>query len=184
MRKENNSIRKPLQRTVSKDISSSNGTTPRKMLERTTSLRQYNAEPPKKTTAPRRSDSLKKSDPQSNVASKRSGTSSLLSSRSSLNSTTSTSTVKRLPLKPTNTNTTTAMKNGVQRNPGVRSFNSTMNKTSVPKRANLTVSTQGNLKPPRPQALSFMKPTAASATKMNRTSPSSRLNSSLYRSKQ
>lgn len=189
VKKENVPTKKPFTRLASKDIPNSNSFAQRytRTLERSNSLRQPNRDSPKKPITPRRSDSLRKSDSQSSVASKRSGTSgtsrnSLLDSRSSLNSTTSTSTVKRLPLKPSNTNSGAAAKSA-QRTTSMKTFNPSLNKTVTPKRANTTANPSVSLKPPRPQGLSFMKPTAASATKMNTTSPSSRLNSPLYRSK-
>ncbi|RZC39639.1 FH2 and/or Drf FH3 domain containing protein, partial [Asbolus verrucosus] len=78
-------------------------------LDRMSATRRTMQEPPKKSVIPRRAGSLRKTESQSSVGSKnnvqRSGSrNSIVSSKSSLNSAASTSTVKRVPLKPSNTN--------------------------------------------------------------------------------
>ncbi|KAJ8985106.1 hypothetical protein NQ317_019792 [Molorchus minor] len=135
-----------------------------RILERTTSLRKPSQDnsATKKSVIPRRSDSLRKSDSKTSITSNKSNgiqksnsKNSIMSSRSSLNSATSTSTVKKLPLRP---NTTSNLSRPVQRTPS-----NAANKTSL-RRTPSTSSSITN-KPPRPQAMSFMKPTTSSSTR-------------------
>jgi hypothetical protein len=131
-----------------------------RVLERASTVRRTVQEPQKKSVIPRRSSSLRKTDSQSNVQ-RSNSRNSIVSSRSSLNSSASTSTVKRVPLS----------------------------KTSVPKAASVTGKTvkrtpstgsTAGTKPPRP--MSFMKPTTSSATKIHSTPPVSK-HGTLFRSK-
>lgn len=139
-------------------------------LDRTNSLRTTTQDNARKSVIPRRSDSLRKSDSKTSITSNKNTSvqrsnsrNSIVSSRSSLNSATSTNTVKRVPLKPSNTNSTPIKP--IQRTPSNRSINST-NKTTI-KRSPSTGSTTGSTRPPRPGAMSFMKPTTSSSTKIN-----------------
>ncbi|KAI4458733.1 inverted formin-2 [Holotrichia oblita] len=144
----------------------------------------------KKSVIPRRSGSLRKTDSQSNIpASKRNNVqrsgskNSIAGSRSSINSSTSTNTVKRIPLKPSNINTPPPPKI-MPRTSSMKIMNSTGKNLSGQKKVgnNLNNSTPVQ-KPPRPQLSSFMKPTTASGAKTH--SPSlvpTRLTSS-FRSK-
>lgn len=143
----------------------------------------------RKSVIPKRSDSMRKTDlqpsvPKQNSKIKKSNSrNSLVSSRSSLNSTTSTNTVKRIPLKPANTNITTKT---VTRTPSIKSLSNTKSTTTNLRRApSINNSITTTQKPPRPQGLSsFMKPTASSSTKTNTpTIQTSRLQFPTYRSK-
>ncbi|CAG9858239.1 unnamed protein product [Phyllotreta striolata] len=135
----------------------------------------------KKSVIPRR-ESSGKADSKSNSGSskiygiqKSNSRNSIVSSRSSLNSATSTSTVKKLPLKP---NTSNNVSRPVQRASSGRAMSSPL-KTNL-KRTPSVGNSAGN-RPPRPQAMSFMKPTASSATKSNPALPPTRFSS--FRSK-
>lgn len=153
-----------------------------RVLERATSLRKTSQETStnKKSVIPRRSESLRrtevKSTPppaaKSNTIQKSNSRNSIVSSRSSLNSATSTSTVKKLPVKP-NTN----LSRPVQRTPSTKSINST-GKTNLRR----TISNSSNIsnKPPRPQGMSFMKPTTSSSTRSTTSATTTR---SSFRSK-
>ncbi|XP_056636252.1 formin-like protein [Diorhabda sublineata] len=136
----------------------------------------------KKSVIPRRSDSIKTDMKPTNYSSKASGIqksssrNSIVSSRSSLNSASSISTVKKLPLKP---NTSSNVSRSVQRTQSIKAVPA-LPKTNL-KRTSSIGNSVGN-KPPRPQAMSFMKPTASSATKsINQAITSSRISS--FRSK-
>lgn len=152
-------------------------------FDRSSALRQTTQEASKKSVIPKRSGSLRKTDSQNNMASKRSvqrsnSRNSIVSSRSSLNSATSTSTVKRNPLKPSNLNTPN--NRIAQRTPTAKTLGS-MSKTGVAlKRTPSSGATTAVQKPPRPSS-SFMKPTTSSATK-TAVIPS-RIHSSNFRSK-
>lgn len=152
-------------------------------LERTTSLRKTSQElANKKSVIPRRSESLRKSDAKtvapppakSSSIQKSNSRNSIVSSRSSLNSATSTSTVKKLPVKP-NTNN---LNRPVQRTPSTKSINSA-GKTNLRR----TTSNSSNIsnKPPRPQPMSFMKPTTSSSTRSTTSTSTARTSS--FRSK-
>lgn len=125
-------------------------------FDRNTAARQTTQETSKKSVIPRRSASFRKTGSQNNLNGKkvpvqRSGSrNSIVSSRSSLNSATSSSTVKRLPVK-----SAVAPQKPVQKAPASV-------KTNAVKRAPSGVAMQ---KPPRPSLSSFMKPTTSSATK-------------------
>nr|XP_023020465.1 uncharacterized protein LOC111509028 [Leptinotarsa decemlineata] len=151
-----------------------------KMVERIPSLKKLNQEAPatRKSVIPRRSDSIKKSDSKTSITSikpnsiqKSNSRNSIVSSRSSLNSATSTSTVKKLPLRP---NTSSNLARPIQRTPSNKSVASAGRNNL--KRTNSSSSSISN-RPPRPQALSFMKPTAASSTKSTQPSTTSRISS-------
>ncbi|XP_050511018.1 formin-J isoform X1 [Diabrotica virgifera virgifera] len=135
----------------------------------------------KKSIIPRRSESLKpdlKSATNSTKSygiQKSNSRNSIVSSRSSLNSATSTSTVKKLPLKP---NTSSNVSRPIQRIPSNKTIPSP-SKVNLKRTSSIGNST-GN-RPPRPLAMSFMKPTASSATKSNQALVTSRLGS--FRSK-
>ncbi|KAJ8918956.1 hypothetical protein NQ315_016858 [Exocentrus adspersus] len=144
---------------------------PSRNLERSASLRktshQDNLSNNRKSVIPRRSESMRKSDPKAapapakpNNIQKSSSRNSIVSSRSSLNSATSTSTVKKLPIKPNTTNSN--LSKPVQCTPSTKSVNSA-SKTNLRR----TVSNSSNVgnKPPRPQGMSFMKPTTSSTTR-------------------
>lgn len=139
-------------------------------FDRTNPTRHTTQEPNRKSIIPRRSDSLRRTDSQSNTTAKRNSgiqksnsRNSLVSSRSSLNSATSTNTVKRMPLKPTNTNVSGK---SVARTPSVKTLNN-IRPTASLRRAPSTTTTNTQ-KPPRPQGTSsFMKPTTSSSTKTN-----------------
>ena len=124
-----------------------------RVLERGTPTRRTVQEPAKKSVIPRRSESLRKTDSQSNV--QRSGSrNSIVSSRSSLNSSASTSTVKRVPVKSNSATKAPIGNKTVKRSPSTGGSTGT--------------------KPPRPQAMSFMKPTTSSSTKIHSTNPVSK----------
>lgn len=160
-------------------------------FERNNILRQTTQEisNKNKSVIPRRSGSLRKTGSQANVGNnkknnvQRSGSrNSIVSSRSSLNSATSSSTVKRLPIKANtavNSNKT-AQKTIIPNNKIVNSNNvkSSMNTKRAAALTNVSTATQ---KPPRPSLSSFMKPTTASATKS--TVLPSRMQTSSFRSK-
>ncbi|EEZ97607.1 inverted formin-2 [Tribolium castaneum] len=99
---------------------------------------------PKKSVIPRRSGSLRKTNTSTNVQ-RSSSRNSIVSSKSSLNSSASACTVKKMPVKA-----------GVGKAP-------------PPKPVKRTPSTGGTAgtRPPRPLAMSFMKPTTSSATKVH-----------------
>ncbi|XP_023310886.1 inverted formin-2 [Anoplophora glabripennis] len=173
-------------RSSPKSTKSQTLTTPKlpRGLERTTSLRkpaQDNALN-KKSVIPRRSESLRRTDvkpaappaAKSNSIQKSNSRNSIVSSRSSLNSATSTSTVKKLPVKP---NTSSNLSRPVQRTPSTKSINST-GKTNLRR----TTSNSSNIsnKPPRPQGMSFMKPTTSSSTRSTTSASTAR---SSFRSK-
>lgn len=132
----------------------------------------------KKSTIPRRTGSLRKTDSQSSITSskrpvQRSGSrNSILSSRSSLNSSTSTNTVKRIP------QTNKAIQ------PSTKSINLKPTGKLPLRRSSSSSSNVANKRPPRPGS-SFMKPTASSSTKVNTCTNnlSSRLHQPTYRSK-
>lgn len=149
-------------------------------LERSSSLRKTSQDNStnRKSVIPRRSESLKKNESTKPLSIQKSNSrNSIVSSRSSLNSATSTSTVKKLPLRP---NTSNNINKPIQRTPSNKSVNSTLNKSNL-KRTSSNSNSLTN-RPPRPhQALSFMKPTAASATKQNNSIATNR--SSSFRSK-
>ncbi|VEN43413.1 unnamed protein product [Callosobruchus maculatus] len=144
---------------------------PSKVLDRTPSLRKTSLDSStRKSVIPKRSDSIKKSEPKTSVTprsstiQKSNSRNSIVSSRSSLNSATSTSTVKKLPLRP---NTSSNMAKSVQRTPN--------SKTIVKPELKRTGSIGGGgNKPPRPQAMSFMKPTTSSTTKSHQLVGNSR----------
>lgn len=144
-------------------------------FSRTSSLRQPSTSlETKRSIVPRRTESLRKSDSKTSITGapttknvqRSNSKNSLMSSRSSLNSSTSTSTVKRLPLKPNNANT-----RQVQRTTSSKSINNQMNGKSSLRRSPSSGSTTSTTiaRPPRPAAMSFMKPTTSSSTKMNTT---------------
>ncbi|KAJ8927800.1 hypothetical protein NQ314_019681 [Rhamnusium bicolor] len=152
-------------------------------LERSTSLKKPSQDTlaNKKSVIPRRSESLRKTDAKPSVTSskpniiqKSNSRNSIVSSRSSLNSATSTSTVKKLPLRP---NTSSNLSRPVQRTPSTKSVNSA-SKTNL-RRTTSNSSTISN-KPPRPQGMSFMKPTTSSST---RSTSSTGARTSSFRSK-
>ncbi|CAG9822596.1 unnamed protein product [Phaedon cochleariae] len=135
----------------------------------------------RKSVIPRRTDSVKRIDQKPAAASGRpsgiqkSGSrNSIVSSRSSLNSATSTNTVKKLPLRP---NTSSNLARPVQRTPSVRSATSSV-KSNL-KRSSSSSGGGGGVgsRPPRPQAMSFMKPTASSTTKSSQAATTSRIGS-------
>ncbi|CAH1974205.1 unnamed protein product [Acanthoscelides obtectus] len=135
---------------------------PSKVVEKSPSLRKTSLDSStRKSVIPRRSDSIKKSEsktnatPRSSTIQKSNSRNSIVSSRSSLNSATSTSTVKKLPLRP---NTSSNMGKPMQRT----ASNKAVAKPEL-KRVG-SIGGSGN-KPPRPQAMSFMKPTTSSTTK-------------------
>lgn len=151
-------------------------------LERANSVRQQpiSKDVSRSSVIPRRFGSLRKTDSQINTISKKNversnSRNSLVSSRSSLNSATSTNTVKRIPLKPANTNTNSKISSNIR-------MATATNKNILLKRTPSTsIAPQ---KPPRPQLSSFMKPTAASTTKTNAQSNlPSRIQTPSYRSK-
>ncbi|CAH0559409.1 unnamed protein product [Brassicogethes aeneus] len=166
----------PIPRTANTKtaMKASSGRTP-SVLDRSHSLRTPSLDASKKI-APKRSESLKKSDSKSSVTSNKTvqrsnSRNSIVSSRSSLNSQNSTSTVKRLPLKPTNTNTI-AKQPIISRAPNMK----------VQLKRSTSTSTSSSTRPPRPQAMSFMKPTTSSTTKIN-SSPLIPARHSSFRSK-
>lgn len=136
-------------------------------LERSTSLRKNSQDnSASKSIIPRRSDSLRKQEHKPsttkppNTIQKSNSRNSIVSSRSSLNSSISTSTVKKLPLRP---NTSNNVSKPVQRSPSNKSIGSMTNRSNL-RRTSSNSSSISN-KPPRPQGMSFMKPTASSSTK-------------------
>lgn len=142
-----------------------------KAFDRSTPLRHtiINAPDNKRSTIPRRTGSLRKTDSQTNIPTpkknivQRSGSkNSIAGSRTSINSATSTNTVKRLPLKPSNTNT--PQPKVIPRSSSIKTFNSTAKNIGPVKKGTNITSVQ---KPPRPQisSSSFMKPTTASGAK-------------------
>lgn len=148
-------------------------------LERSTSLRKSTHENSNitKSIIPRRSESVRKPEhknstntPKQSSSSiqKSSSRSSIMSSRSSLNSATSTCTVKKLPVRPNNN----TLSKPVQRSPSNKSIGTANSKSNL--RRSSSNSSSINNKPPRPQGLSFMKPTAASSTKQISLVPTSR----------
>ncbi|KAF5279555.1 hypothetical protein FQR65_LT03377 [Abscondita terminalis] len=152
-------------------------------FERSNSVKQSPKDLSKMSVIPRRSASLRKPESQSAVITKRNversnSRNSLVSSRSSLNSATSTSTVKRLPLKQSNSNN--LPKTVVNRTPSIKALSGTT-KSSLLQRTppSTSITTQ---KPPRPQMSSFMKPTTSSTTKTNTSLPS-RLQTPVFRMK-
>lgn len=138
-----------------------------KTLERSTSLRKNSQDnSASKSIIPRRSESIKKPQQKPsttkapNTIQKSNSRSSIVSSRSSLNSAISTNTVKKLPLRP---NVSNNVNKPVQRSPSNKSIGSTSGRSNL-KRTSSNSSSISN-KPPRPQGMSFMKPTASSSTK-------------------
>lgn len=144
-------------------------------LERSSSLRKSSQDNSNKSIIPRRSDSMRKTEQKpstikpTNTIQKSNSRSSIVSSRSSLNSSISTSTVKKLPLRP---NTSNNVSKPVQRSPSNKSIGSTTNKSNL-RRTSSNSSSISN-KPPRPQGMSFMKPTASSSTKQISLGPTTR----------
>lgn len=131
----------------------------------------------KKSIIPRRSTSLKKiavpPQPRKNTSVERSSSrSSLLSSRSSLNSATSVNTVKKAPIPrqlPLKTQIkSTVVKRHLSVTPPKTIVRKTPSKTSLsgsaPSVIGSTASTSVTQRPPRP---TFMKPTTSSSTKTN-----------------
>lgn len=129
---------------------------PKTQLDRANSVRRPIQETPKKSVIPRRSGSLRQADVQ-----RSSSRSSIVSSRSSLNSATSTNTVKRAPIKIAT---------------AVPSSRTQSIAGSKPRSAIGT--TSGTTKPPRPLVgMSFMKPTTSSTTKSHSTGMTSKATS-------
>uniref|UniRef100_A0A1Y1M1V1 FH2 domain-containing protein n=3 Tax=Photinus pyralis TaxID=7054 RepID=A0A1Y1M1V1_PHOPY len=151
-------------------------------VARNNSIKQ-SAPSSKVSVIPRRSISLRKMELQSIAPDKKfversNSRNSLVSSRSSLNSATSTCTVKRVQLKaPTNGNCNTSKT--INRTPSAKILGST-NKGGLVRRTPPTSSQ----KPPRPQnqVSSFMKPTTSSTTKTSSSLPS-RIQTPVFRMK-
>lgn len=144
-------------------------------LERSTSLRKnVQDNSATKSIIPRRSDSMRKPEQKPttkppNTIQKSNSRSSIVSSRSSLNSAVSTNTVKKLPLRP---NTSNNVNKPVQRSPSNKSISSTTSRSNLKRTASNSSSISN--KPPRPQGMSFMKPTASSSTKQISLLPTTR----------
>ncbi|KAK4881741.1 hypothetical protein RN001_005060 [Aquatica leii] len=154
-------------------------------FERSNSVKQSSKDSSKISVIPRRSASFRKPETPSNVINKRvversNSRNSLVSSRSSLNSATSTSTVKRIPLKSSNNNNTHVSKN-VNRTASVKTLSGTTRSSLLQRTPNNAPMT--NQKPPRPQMSSFMKPTTSSTTKTNTSNLPSRLQTPVFRMK-
>lgn len=156
-------------------------------FERNGVLRQTTQEVSKnKSVIPRRSGSLRKTGSQSSVSNnkknnvQRSGSrNSIVSSRSSLNSATSSSTVKRMP--PKSNAASASGKPVLQKTPNSKVGNvSSVKSGNNIKRNVVTSNAASTQRPPRPSLSSFMKPTTSSATK--NVIPS-RMQSSNFRSK-
>ncbi|XP_044263150.1 inverted formin-2 isoform X2 [Tribolium madens] len=124
---------------VNKPIKTGHG----RVLERG-GVRRTVQETPKKSVIPRRSGSLRKTDSSSNVQ-RSNSRNSIVSSKSSLNSSASACTVKKMPVK------------------------GSVTKVPPPKPVKRTLSTGSTTgtRPPRPLAMSFMKPTTSSSTKVH-----------------
>lgn len=144
-------------------------------VERSSSLKRNNQDTNiTKSIIPRRSESLRKPEPKAPISKpsppiqKSNSRNSIVSSRSSLNSATSTCTVKKLPLKP-NTNN---FSKPVQRTPSSKSVGPPPARTNLKRTSSNSSSI--STKPPRPQGMSFMKPTASSSTKQNSMIPNGR----------
>ncbi|KAF5286915.1 hypothetical protein FQA39_LY00448 [Lamprigera yunnana] len=155
-------------------------------FERSNSVKQSPKESSKISVIPRRSASLRKPEPALNIVNKRNversnSRNSLVSSRSSLNSATSTSTVKRIPLKSSNSNSNNVSKT-VIRTSSVKGLGTTT-KSSLLQRTSSPSASISNQKPPRPQMSSFMKPTTSSTTKTNSSNLPSRLQTPAFRMK-
>ncbi|XP_044761086.1 inverted formin-2 isoform X2 [Coccinella septempunctata] len=143
-------------------------------LDRSSSVRQHTQEA-KKPVTPARSLSLRKTDSQNSVTAKKpvrvqrsNSRNSIVSSRSSLNSSASTNTVKRNPLRSGISNVTNTKISTISKSSSVRSPLTTGNNKVPLKRVSSVSSSSGSSsKPPRPQGQSFMKPTTSSATKIN-----------------
>ena len=138
----------------------------------------------KKSIIPRRSNSLRKNDSQPNISNRNNNVlrsaskTSIAGSRSSLNSATSTNTVRRIPAQPCNSNMipTKNVRNSIPKLPTPN-----ITKINLNLKRNQSFGCGGTQqKPPRPQNSSFMKPTTSSTTKTNGTNAlvSSRLSSS------
>lgn len=154
-------------------------------FDRNSSLRQTTQEISKnKSVIPRRSGSLRKTGSQSSVNNKKSNVqrsgsrNSIVSSRSSLNSATSSSTVKRIPLK---TNSPSTISKPAQKAPNNKLLNVNVKSSNSTKRSLVSNNALTTQKPPRPSLSSFMKPTTSSATKS--TVIPSRMQTSNFRSK-
>lgn len=182
-----NSIKTPIKPQEKKNVTDSNSISSKinalsapksgRNLERSTSLRKNGQDNSSitKSIIPRRSESMRKpeqkaSTPKPPSIQKSNSRNSIMSSRSSLNSATSTCTVKKLPLKPNTSNNN--LSRPIQRTPSNKSVGSTTVKSNL-KRTSSNSSSISN-KPPRPQGLSFMKPTASSSTKQISLVPTSR----------
>lgn len=168
-------IKDPVKNEISKSHKPTTRTTVTNQIktnrnfDRNSALRQTTQEISKKSVIPRRSGSLRKiNSSQNNQNNKknnvqRSGSrNSIVSSRSSLNSATSSSTVKRLPLKTNNA--ITVNNKPAQKTPNNKIVNSSVKPSGSAKRTAIPNVT-ATQKPPRPFISSFMKPTTSSATK-------------------
>ncbi|KRT81272.1 hypothetical protein AMK59_5780 [Oryctes borbonicus] len=160
--------------SVTKIASNTAKITPNRVFDRNNSLRHTTtAQTPqeiKKSVIPRRSGSLRKISSQSSIpASKknnvqRSGSkNSIAGSRTSINSSTSTNTVKRIPLKPSNMNTPPPKL--MPRTSSIKVMNSSAKTLPVQKKIVNNLNNTPAQKPPRPHLSSFMKPTTASGAK-------------------
>ncbi|XP_076275391.1 FH2 domain-containing protein formin 3 isoform X1 [Rhynchophorus ferrugineus] len=149
--------------TKSKTIQA-RSTEPKSNLKRSSSVR----EPVKKAPlVPRRSDSIRQSDrtPNKNAPIQKSNSrNSIASSRSSLNSSTSINTVKRLPIKPSGVLQATPSR-VIQRTTNSKAISSNTPVPKPPLKRSPSSSSSNGSKPPRPQGMSFMKPTTSSTTK-------------------
>lgn len=183
-----NSIKSPMKNQDKKTVAESHISTSKigtllvpktgRTLDRSTSLRKNSQDAPSitKSIIPRRSESLRKPEQKQSIPKqqapsiqKSNSRNSIVSSRSSLNSATSTCTVKKLPLKPNSSNN---LSKPVQRSPSNKSVGPTTARSNL-RRTSSNSSSISN-KPPRPQGMSFMKPTASSSTKQINSVPTSR----------
>ncbi|KAG5872481.1 hypothetical protein JTB14_012115 [Gonioctena quinquepunctata] len=181
-------ISEPRNATRTTRIQSTPNVKSTRSVERIPSLRKLSQEGPssRKSVIPRRSDSIKKSDVKTTAPltatkpssiQKSNSRNSIVSSRSSLNSATSISTVKKLPLRP---NTSSNLARPVQRTPSNKSVAAAAGKNNL-KRTSSGSSSSISTRPPRPQAMSFMKPTASSSTKSSQ--PSGTIRNHSFKSK-
>ncbi|GJQ83268.1 form3 [Trypoxylus dichotomus] len=167
-------VAKPRERLVTPGVtriaSTTSRITPSRVFDRSNPLRHTTAAqtPPdaKKSVIPRRSGSLRKTESQNSIpVSKKNNVqrsaskNSIAGSRTSINSSTSTNTVKRIPLKPSNTNTPPPKL--MPRSSSIKVMSASAKMAPVQKKI-IATATQ---KPPRPQISSFMKPTTASGAK-------------------
>lgn len=152
-------------------------------IDRSNSVRLQPDDSRKTSVIPRRAASLRKTDSQNSVMSKKSGPversnsrASLVSSRSSLNSATSTNTVKKMPLKTLGTQKT--MPRSIPATPQRKSLLLQPPKPAVTIRRVPSGSTLANQRPPlKASGHAFMKPTTSSTTKTHvpTITPSGRL---------